>query len=72
MNGIGVGVFRVHPLIMTLGMGFVVLGVANVWQLQMVRTRFGRADRAALTSASNDVFDIIPDSLLVFIPVARS
>ena len=34
INGIGVGVFRVHPLIVTLGMSFIVLGFANVWQLQ--------------------------------------
>ena len=33
VNGIGVGVFRVHPLIMTLGMSLVVLGLANVWQI---------------------------------------
>src|SRR5207244_3624260 len=38
LNGIGIGVFRVHPLIMTLGMSFVVLGLANVWQLQNVQT----------------------------------
>jgi len=38
VTGIGVGVFRVHPLIMTLGMSLVVLGLANVWQLQMVQT----------------------------------
>ncbi|MFZ0013761.1 MAG: ABC transporter permease, partial [Acidimicrobiia bacterium] len=41
VTGIGVGVFRVHPLIMTLGMSLVVLGFANVWQLQMVQTGSG-------------------------------
>ena len=41
VTGIGVGVFRVHPLIMTLGMSLVVLGLANVWQLQMVKTGSG-------------------------------
>ena len=41
LNGIGVGVFRVHPLIMTLGMSFVVLGLSNVWQLQMLQTGAG-------------------------------
>ena len=41
VTGIGVGVFRVHPLIMTLGMGLVVLGLANVWQLLMVQTGGG-------------------------------
>ena len=44
VNGIGVGVFRVHPLIMTLGMGLVVLGFANVWQLQTVQTGAGVPD----------------------------
>jgi ribose transport system permease protein len=39
--GVGVGVFRVHPLIMTLGMSLVVLGLANVWQLQKVQTSSG-------------------------------
>ena len=29
VNGIGVGVFKVHPLIMTLGMGLVVLGLTT-------------------------------------------
>ena len=47
VNGIGIGVFRVHPLIMTLGMGLIVFGFANVWQLQNVQTGAGRADRAA-------------------------
>ena len=40
-NGVGVGVFRVHPLIMTLGMSLVVLGLANVWQITMVQTGAG-------------------------------
>ena len=46
VNGIGVGVFRVHPLIMTLGMSLVVLGLANVWQVQTVQTGAGVAARA--------------------------
>ena len=44
VTGVGVGVFRVHPLIMTLGMSLVVLGLANVWQLQMVQTATGVPD----------------------------
>src|SRR5919112_1191982 len=36
LTGIGVGLFRVHPLIMTLGMSFVVLGLANVWQVLLL------------------------------------
>src|SRR6476646_5048276 len=38
ISGIAVGVFKVHPLIVTLGMSFIVLGFANVWQLQSVQT----------------------------------
>ncbi len=43
LNGIGVGVFRVHPLIMTLGMSLVVLGLANAWQILTLQTFTGVA-----------------------------
>jgi ribose transport system permease protein len=69
ISGIGVGVFRVHPLIMTLGMGLVVLGLANVWQLQMVQTGAGVADELR-TLGSDRLAGILPYSLLVFIPLA--
>jgi ribose transport system permease protein len=69
VNGIGVGVFRVHPLIMTLGMSLVVLGLANVWQLQMVQTGAGvPAEFRSL--GSNLALGVIPYSLIVFIPIA--
>ena len=69
LTGIGVGVFRVHPLIMTLGMSLVVLGLANVWQLVMVQTGTGvSAELRWLGSAR--FIDILPHSLLVFVPVA--
>jgi ribose transport system permease protein len=69
VNGIGVGVFRVHPLIMTLGMGLIVLGFSNVWQLQMVQTGSGvptelRNLGVGLTGG------VVPNNLLVFVPVA--
>jgi ribose transport system permease protein len=69
VNGIGVGIFRVHPLIVTLGMGLVVLGFANVWQLQTVQTGSGvpveiRTVGVGLTA------DIIPNNLIVFVPIA--
>jgi ribose transport system permease protein len=69
VTGIGVGVFRVHPLIMTLGMGLVVLGLANVWQLQMVQTGSGVPSEFRLIG-SGRAFDIVPYSLLVFVPLA--
>jgi ribose transport system permease protein len=69
LTGIGVGVFRVHPLIMTLGMGLVVLGFANVWQLQMVQTGTGVPD-AFRWLGSGLSLGVVPNSLLVFVPLA--
>lgn len=68
ISGIGVGVFRVHPLIMTLGMSFVVLGLSNVWQLQMVQTGAGVPSQLR-TLGSGLLADIVPYSLIVFVPV---
>jgi ribose transport system permease protein len=69
INGLGVGVFRVHPLIMTLGMGLVILGAANAYQLLTVRTRSGVPPELRwLGSATEATF--FPVSLLVFIPLA--
>jgi ribose transport system permease protein len=69
ITGIGVGVFRVHPLIMTLGMSLVVLGLANVWQLQNVQTGSG-VPAELRTLGSGTFLDVVPLSLLVFVPVA--
>jgi ribose transport system permease protein len=69
INGLGVGVFRVHPLIMTLGIGLVILGAANAYQLQVVRTRSGvPLVLRWLGSATEATF--FPDSLLLFVPIA--
>ena len=69
LTGIGVGVFRVHPLIMTLGMSLVVLGLANVWQLQMVQTGAGVPDLFRWLG-SGLFMGIVPNSLLVLVPLA--
>jgi ribose transport system permease protein len=68
-TGIGVGVFRVHPLIMTLGMSLVVLGLANVWQLVMVQTGAG-VPEGLRTLGTGTFLHMLPHSLLVFVPVA--
>jgi ribose transport system permease protein len=68
ISGIGIGVFRVHPLIMTLGMSFVVLGLSNVWQLETIQTGAGTPD-ALRTLGSGTVVGIVPNSLVVFIPL---
>jgi ribose transport system permease protein len=69
VTGIVVGVFRVHPLIVTLGMSFIVLGLANVWQLQSVQTGAG-VPAELRTIGSGMQGDFIPNSLVVFIPIA--
>ncbi len=69
VNGIGAGVFRVHPLIMTLGMSLVVLGLANVWQLRKVQT--GSGVPTEFRHIGGKLFaDVLPMSLLVFVPLA--
>jgi ribose transport system permease protein len=69
VTGIGVGVFKVHPLIMTLGMSFVVLGLANVWQLQTVQTGSGVPEELRWIG-SGSLFGILPYSLIIFVPLA--
>ena len=68
-NGVGVGVFRVHPLIMTLGISFVVLGLMNAYQLLMVRAGVvlpGVID----VLGSGTTLTIFPNSLVIFVPIA--
>jgi len=69
VNGIGVGVFRVHPLIVTLGMGLVVLGFSNVWQLKMLQTGAG-VPPELVTLGSGLSGAVVPYSLIIFVPVA--
>lgn len=69
VNGIGAGVFKVHPLIMTLAMSLVVLGLANVWQLIRVQTGSGVPGEFR-TIGAGMFFDVVPISLLLFIPLA--
>src|SRR4029079_9247447 len=69
LNGIGIGVFRVNTLIMTLGTSLVVLGLDNAWQIRMVvagatpppEFRYIGTERVA---------EIFPLSLIVFLPIA--
>jgi ribose transport system permease protein len=69
INGIGVGVFRVHPLIMTLAMSLVVLGLANAFQLAVVKTSSGVPDPIRSIGADT-LGGVLPYSLIVFVPVA--
>ena len=69
ITGIGVGVFRVHPLIMTLGMSLVVFGLANAIQLLIVKTSSGVPEPVRWIG-SNTLGGVLPFSLLVFVPLA--
>ena len=69
VNGIGVGIFRVHPLIMTISMSLVVSGAVNV---------YSRANIAGGTRVPPEItwlggqslFGFLPNSLLLFVPLA--
>jgi ribose transport system permease protein len=73
-NGIGVGIFRVHPLIMTLAMSLVILGLMTVYQLIMVSAGSRvPAEVAWLGGGTTQVGDTgfgIPNSLILFVPLA--
>jgi ribose transport system permease protein len=75
-SGIGVALFRVHPLIMTLAIGIVVEGFLLVYQRGVlgVSAKIPEAITWLGTGRSGipalGIPDIIPNSLLVFIPVA--
>ena len=71
ITGMGVGVFRVHPLIMTLAMSLVVLGASNAFQLLIVKTSSGVPDPVRWIG-SDTVGGIVPYNLLVFVPLAAA
>jgi ribose transport system permease protein len=68
INGIGVGIFRVHPLIMTLAMSLVVLGAVTVYQRFVVAVGARTPDVVAWLGGGNT--GGVPNSLLLFVPMA--
>jgi ribose transport system permease protein len=69
VTGIGVGVFRVHPLIMTLGMNLVILGLVAVYQLAMVLSGVVIPDGIQWLG-SGTTLEFLPNSLFLFVPLA--
>ena len=69
ITGIGVGVFKVHPLIMTLGMNLVVLGLVAVYQLAMVLSGIVIPEPIQWLG-SGTTFEFLPNSLFLFVPLA--
>lgn len=68
-SGIGVAIFRVHPLIMTLAVALVVEGLLLVYQ-RMVLGATTSVPEILTWLGTGRSFDIVPNSLLVFVPVA--
>lgn len=67
-NGIGVGVFRVHPLIMTLGTSLIGIGCLQVYQRTVIAT--GTQVPDFLGWLGTGLSHGIPNALLLFLPVA--
>ena len=68
-SGIGVGVFRVHPLIMTLAVALVVEGLLLVYQRLILGSQVDLPE-AVTWLGSGRSFGNVPNALLVFLPVA--
>ncbi len=67
-NGIGVGIFRVHPLIMTLGMSLIGTGVLQVYQRTVIATGSSVPDVLAWLGTGRTYG--IPNALALFVPIA--
>ncbi len=67
-NGIGVGVFRVHPLIMTLGTSLVGTGCLQVYQRTVIAA--GAKIPPVLAWLGTGLSYGIPNALILFVPVA--
>ena len=68
VNGIGVGVFRVHPLIMTLGTSLIGTGFLQVYQRTVIAS--GAKIPDFLNWLGTGVTFGFPNALLLFVPVA--
>ncbi len=71
VNGIGIGIFRVHPLIMTLAMILVVGGLATVYFITVVSSGV-RVPAEMVWLGQQTAFGFLPHSLLLFIPLAAA
>jgi ribose transport system permease protein len=70
INGVGVGVFRVNPLIMTLGMASIVAGYLTVSAQSFVTGVPLVPEFVRELAVGNLIGDAIPKSLLLWAPVA--
>ncbi len=69
VNGIGVGVFRVQPLIMTLGMAGITIGLLTV-RAQSFVTGVPLVPSPIRDLGANEIFAFLPANLIVWLPIA--
>jgi len=69
INGIGVSIFRVQPLIMTLGTGLVAAGLLVIYQ-RFVITAGARVPEPVVWLASGTSFGFFPNCLLLLVPLS--
>ena len=69
LNGIGIGIFRVQPLIMTLGTGLVGAGLLTVYQKFVLTAGSSVPDPVAWLGGGTS-FGFLSNSLLLFVPIA--
>jgi ribose transport system permease protein len=70
VNGVGVGIFRVQPLIMTLGMAGIVSGLLTVSAQSFVTGVPLVPSLVRDVASGNLIGEAIPNSLLLWVPVA--
>lgn len=69
VNGIGVGIFRVHPLIMTISTSLIVSGLVNVYARANI-SGGTRVPPEISYLGGQTLFGFLPNNLLVFVPLA--
>lgn len=70
VNGLGVGVFRVHPLIMTLAMSAILLGLLSQWAQSVFRDATSVPEPIRTLGGGSFAGDNIPYNILVWAAVA--
>lgn len=68
VNGVGVALFRVHPLIMTLGTGLIGTGCLLVYQRTVIAS--GSSVPNILSWLGTGLSYGVPNSLIIFVPLA--
>jgi len=68
VNGVGVALFRVHPLIMTLGTGLIGTGCLLVYQRTVIAS--GSSVPDVLSWLGTGLSYGVPNSLIIFVPLA--